>query len=63
MHGEKFRGDVRGKFFTQKVVNVWNALFGEVVGAGMIAAFKGQLDECMNRTGMEGYALCKCLRF
>jgi len=24
--GEKFRGDVRGRFFTQRVVNVWNAL-------------------------------------
>ena len=35
----KFRGDVRGKCFTQRVVNVWNVLPVEVVGAGTIAAF------------------------
>ena len=40
---KSFRGDVQGKFFTQRVVNVWNVLPREVVGAGMIAAFKGQL--------------------
>ena len=59
--GEKFRGDVRGKFFTQRVVNVWNSLPGEVVGAGTIAAFKRYLDEYMNRMGMEGYGLRKCI--
>ena len=41
----------------------WNALPGEVVGAGMIAAFKGQLDKYMYRMGMEGYGLRKCIRF
>ena len=63
VHGEKFRGDVRGKFFTQRVVNAWNALPEQMVGASMIAAFKGQLDKYMNRMGMEGYGLCKCIRF
>ena len=37
--GEKFRGGVRDKFFTQRVVNVWNALPLEVMGAGTIVAF------------------------
>jgi len=60
--GEKFRGDVRGRFFTQRVVNVWNVLPEEVVGAGTIAAFKGHLDKYMSRMGLEGYELHKCIR-
>ena len=54
---------MRGKFFTEREVNVWNALPGEVVEAGTIAAFKGHLDEYMNRMGMEGYGSRKCIRF
>ena len=54
---------MRGKFFTQRVVNVWNTLPGEMVGAGTIAAFKGHLDKDMNRMGMEGYGLRKCILF
>jgi len=61
--GEKFRGDVRGRFFTQRVVNVWKGLPREVVGAGMIVVFKEQLDKYMNRMGMEGYGLRKCIHF
>ena len=65
MRGARFKGDVRGKFFffTQKVLNVWNALPGEAVGAGAIATFRGQLDGYMNRMGMEGYGLRKCIQF
>ena len=33
------------------------------VAAGTILAFKGHLDEYMNRMGMEGYRLRKCIRF
>ena len=44
-------------------MNVWDALPGGVVGVGTVAAFKGQLDEYMNRMGMEGYGLCQCVRF
>ena len=54
---------MRQVFFTQRVVNVSNALSGEMVGAGTIVAFKGQLDKYMNRMGMEGYGLCKCIQF
>ncbi|PLS49478.1 hypothetical protein CYV29_15670, partial [Carnobacterium maltaromaticum] len=46
--GEKFRGDMRGKFFTQRVVGAWNALPAEVVDAGTIASFKMYLDRYMN---------------
>jgi len=34
VRGEKFRGEVRGRFFTQLVLNVWNALPEVVVGVG-----------------------------
>ena len=44
-------------------MNVWDALPGGVVGAGTVAAFKGQLDEYMNRMGMEGYGLRKYIWF
>ena len=53
---------MRQVFYTEVVI-VWNALPREVVGAGTMAAFKGQLDDYMNRMGMEGYGLRKCIRF
>ena len=46
---------MRGKFFTQEVVCAWNLLPGEVVEADTIVSFKGRLDKCMNRMGIEGY--------
>ena len=44
-------------------MNVWNTLPREVVRAGTMAAFKGQLGEYKNRMGMEGYGLRKCIPF
>ena len=55
MSGGKFKGDVRGKFFTQRVVGVWNALPGVVVETDTIGRFKGLLDKHMNMQGIEGY--------
>ena len=55
MQGARFKGDVRGKFFTQRVVGAWNSLPGEVVEADTIVSFKGRLDKYMNRMGIEGY--------
>ena len=43
VRGGKFRGDVRGKCFTQ------------LVHADMIGAVKGLLDKHMNMQGMEGF--------
>ena len=33
VRGGKFKGDVRGRFFTQRLVDAWNALPEEVVEA------------------------------
>ena len=57
VRGQKFRGNMRGNFFTQRVVAVWNELPVEVVEAGSILLFKKKLDRYMDRKGMEGYGL------
>ena len=54
MRGARFKGDVRGRFFTH-IVGAWNSLPGEIVEADMVVTFKGHLDKYMNRMGIEGY--------
>ena len=41
---QRFRLDLRRKFFTQKVVTHWNRLPKEVAGAPSLEAFKARLD-------------------
>ena len=47
MREGKFRLDVRGKFFTERVVTHWNRLPSEVVDAPSLEAFKARLDEAL----------------
>ena len=55
VRGGKFKRDVRGMIFTQRVVNAWNVLSDEVVEADSVTMLKGHLDRCMNRQGIEGH--------
>ena len=38
--GGRYRGDVRGKFFTQRVVDAWNGLPATVVEADSIGLLR-----------------------
>lgn len=39
--------DIRGKFFTMKVVRCWHRLPGEVVNAPSLEVFQSRLDEAL----------------
>ena len=44
MKEERFRLDVRGKFFTMRVVKCWNVLPRDVVDAPFLEVIKARLD-------------------
>ena len=43
VRGARFKGDVRGRFFTQSVVGAWNSLPGQVVEADTVVTLRGVL--------------------
>ena len=53
--GNRYRGEVRGKFFTQRVVGAWNRLPAVVVEADSLVSLKRLLDKYMEISKMEGY--------
>jgi len=57
VHGGRYRRDVRGRFFTQKVVGAWNALSAVVVESDTRGTFKRLLDRHMECTRMMGSRL------
>ena len=52
LRGDIYRTDVRGRFFTQRVVKVWNALPATVVDSPTLRAFKWSLDRHMESIGI-----------
>ena len=44
-----FRLDIRRKFFTQRVVTLWNRLRKEVVDVPFLEAFKARLDVALDQ--------------
>jgi len=48
---ERFRVDIREKFFTLRVVRLWPRLAGEAVAAPSLAVFKTRLDGALSTLG------------
>ena len=56
VRGAMYKTNIRGQFFTQRVVGVWNALPSKVVEAGTLGLFKVLLDRHMTEMEIEGYS-------
>ena len=52
LRGSSYRTDVRGRFFTQRVVRAWNALPAAVVDLPTLRVFKWSLDRHMDNIGI-----------
>ena len=56
VRGARYKTNVRGQFFTQRVVGMWNALPSKVVEAGTLGLFKSHLDSHMSGLHIGGYS-------
>ena len=54
VRGGRYRKDVRSRFFTQRVVGVWNGLPAVIVESDTLGTFKWLLDKHMEYTRMIG---------
>jgi len=52
LRGDRYRTDVRGRFFTQRVVRAWKALPATVVDSPTLRAFKWPLDKHTDDNGI-----------
>ena len=55
IQGRSFRMEMRGHFFTQRVVSLWNSLPQKVIDAKTLNAFKRWLDIALGVNGIKGY--------
>ena len=49
LEGGRFRLDIRKKFFTVRLVRLWNRLSSEVMKAPCLQAFKARLDGVLSK--------------
>ncbi|XP_059831389.1 uncharacterized protein LOC132397106 [Hypanus sabinus] len=54
LSGGRFKGDIRGRFYTQRVVGAWNALPESVVEADTLVKLKRLLDRYMEELKVGG---------
>ncbi|XP_059822785.1 uncharacterized protein LOC132392642 [Hypanus sabinus] len=55
IRGRPFRTEMQKNFFTQRVVDMWNALPQKAVEAKSLDAFKGELDRALRDSRVKGY--------
>ena len=55
IRGKPFRTEMQKNIFTQRVVDMWNALPQKAVEAKFLDAFKRELDRALIDSGVKGY--------
>ena len=55
LKGRSFKTEMRRKFFSQRVVNLWNSLPQKVLEARSLSVFKTELDMFLINKGIRGH--------